>query len=150
MTSSDTADLKKIVEISITNIFIFPLIIADDISQFVLLADRRLYLSKTGHFPGGVKARDPAWRMAGLELTTDCVQCCLYLSCLHCPTVRLRHQQPSRDYFISHQQTSPVTQQSPSRQANCQINLIRHRSTLLFCSSSQLKKYLRNVTIHKL
>ena len=28
------------------------------------------------------------------------------------PTVTLRHQQPSLDYFISHQQTSPVTQQT--------------------------------------
>ena len=45
MTSSDTADLKKIVEISITNIFISPLIIADDLMQLVLLADRRLYIS---------------------------------------------------------------------------------------------------------
>ena len=84
MTSSDRADLKKIVEISITNIFIFPLIIADDIRQFVLLADRRLYLSKTGHFPGGGEVRDPAWRMAGLELTTVCSAACTCLSCLQC------------------------------------------------------------------
>ena len=44
MTSSDTADLKKIVKISITNIFISPPIIADDIIEFVLLANRSLYL----------------------------------------------------------------------------------------------------------
>ena len=47
MTSSDTADLKKIVKISITNIFISPLIIVDDILQIVLL----IYLSWT-IFPG--------------------------------------------------------------------------------------------------
>ena len=45
MTSSDTADLNKIVQISITNIAIFPLIIADDIIQFVMLADRRQFIS---------------------------------------------------------------------------------------------------------
>ena len=47
MTSSDTADLKKIVKISITNIFISPLIIVDDILQIVLL----IYLGWT-IFPG--------------------------------------------------------------------------------------------------
>ena len=45
MTSSDRADLKKIVKISITNIFILPLIIADDIIEILLLADGRLYLA---------------------------------------------------------------------------------------------------------
>lgn len=52
MTSSDRADLKKIVEISITNIFIFPLIICDDIIQFVLLADLYPWLPLADHSPG--------------------------------------------------------------------------------------------------
>ena len=52
MTSSDRAYLKKIVKISITNIFIFPLIIVDDIIEVLLLTAGRLDLPKIDHFPG--------------------------------------------------------------------------------------------------
>ena len=107
MTSSDRAVSKKIVEIRITDIFIFPLIILDDI----------LDLSQIDHFPGrGEERRGVRSGLGNCRTPTDqCVVCsaagCTWLLA-YSPTVRLRHQQPSLDYFISHQQTSPVTQQT--------------------------------------
>ena len=78
MTSSDRADLKKIVKISITNIFILPLIIADDIIEILLLADGRLYLAKIGHFPG-VGETGRSWLCEGWTTTDQpaCVPVCL-------------------------------------------------------------------------
>ena len=50
MTSCEKAVFKKIVDSSITNIFIPPLIIFDDMMKILLLADKMWSLSEIGHF----------------------------------------------------------------------------------------------------
>ena len=121
MTSSDRAVSKKIVEIRITDIFIFPLIILDDI----------LDLSQIDHFPGrGEERRGVRSGLGNCRTPTDqCVVCsaagCTWLLA-YSPTVRLRHQQPSLDYFISHQQTSPLTRQSVKLSNQHEQTQIRH------------------------